>query len=146
MTNLEIDIQIESAQSDIPSAEDLLSWTTAALESHAAEITLRIVDEPESEQLNQTYRKKSGPTNVLSFPFSTQVDTLLHGDLVICAPIVMKEALAQNKPPRAHWAHLTVHGTLHLQGYDHIEVEDAKIMEEREIAILSSLGISNPYE
>lgn len=147
MKNLEIDIQIVSSDADIPLPSQLKQWTQAALENKSAEITIRVVDEPESAELNNTYRKKKGPTNVLSFPMSSpHKNGLLLGDIIICAPIVNKEAQQQHKSPQNHWAHLTVHGILHLQGYDHIQEKEAKIMEAREIEILSGLGIPNPYE
>lgn len=114
---------------------------------------IRIVDEKESAELNQHYRHKPGPTNVLSFPFEwpegldrlEHEDTTLLGDLIICAPVVEREAIAQNKPLLHHWAHMTVHGLLHLRGYDHIEEHEAEEMEIKEIAILKKLHIENPY-
>lgn len=115
------------------------------------ELTVRIVNEEEGSSLNQTYRGKIGPTNVLSFPFELpegmpdDLQLPLLGDIVLCAPLVKKQALEQNKAEKNHWAHLTVHGTLHLLGYDHINAEDAAIMENLEINILSKLGIPDPY-
>lgn len=147
MNNLDIDIQIESDEEDLPSPDDLIRWASAALETSEAEITIRIVDESESADLNNTYRKKTGPTNVLAFPLnSPHSDQTLLGDIVICAPLVSKEAQEQHKISQHHWAHLTIHGILHLQGYDHIEEHDAERMEMQEIKILSNLGIQNPYE
>jgi probable rRNA maturation factor len=145
--NIEIDIQIESSEDDIPPPAELISWTHAALETDAAEITIRIVDEAESALLNLQYRSKTGPTNVLSFPMSSpHQDKLLLGDIIICAPLVAKEAREQDKPCHEHWAHLTIHGILHLQGYDHQNEQDATRMEAQEISILSCLGIPNPYD
>src|ERR1700722_7393937 len=105
MDNFDIHIQIESTHESIPSPEEFINWTHAALEQNEAEITIRVVDEKESTCLNNTYRKKEGPTNVLSFPFDVLIDGVLHGDIVICAPIVSKEAKDQNKLPTNHWAH-----------------------------------------
>lgn len=112
------------------------------------ELTIRIVDLDEMTELNTTYRHKSGPTNVLSFPFeSDEMDEeILIGDIVICAPIVNQEADAQKKTADAHWAHMVVHGTLHLLGHDHEIEAEALVMEQKEIAILKSLGFKNPYQ
>ncbi|MEJ2140858.1 MAG: rRNA maturation RNase YbeY [Gammaproteobacteria bacterium] len=112
-----------------------------------AELTVRIVDESESAALNEEYRQKSNSTNVLSFPFECpeEVELNLLGDLVICAPVVEREAKQQHKNSRAHWAHMLVHGVLHLLGYDHIEEADAEKMEVREVKILESMGFPNPY-
>ena len=125
-------------------------WAAAALNKkhQDAEITLRIVDIAEGKQLNKTWRKKDYATNVLSFPVG---DTLqqapdLLGDLVICAQVVKQEAAEQNKTVDAHWAHLIVHGVLHLQGYDHEIESDAEKMEKKEIQILKKIGYANPYE
>jgi probable rRNA maturation factor len=111
-------------------------------------MVIRIVDEDESAQLNETYRHKSGATNVLSFPFDVPegIELNLLGDLVICAPVLSREADTQNKTIMAHWAHIIIHGTLHLLGYDHIDDVDAQEMEEKEIALLQTLSISNPYD
>jgi probable rRNA maturation factor len=106
-----------------------------------------VVDEAESATLNAQYRGKQGPTNVLSFGFDSPpgVDVPLLGDLVICAPVVVREALEQGKPGQAHWAHMTIHGVLHLLGYDHQTPEQAQIMEALEIAALADLGYADPY-
>ncbi len=134
----------------IPTQTELTKWANAVLESEALqeyEITIRFTDEEESQHLNNEYRGKNKPTNVLSFPFEAPPGMQLNllGDLVICAPVISKEAKEQNKPVDHHYAHMTVHGILHLLGYDHIEDDDANIMEAKEIAILSSLGIDDPY-
>jgi probable rRNA maturation factor len=123
-------------------------WAEAAVKRESAEIVIRVVGSEESAELNEHYRLKAGPTNVLSFPFEPPpgVATDILGDLVICAPVVEKEAVEQRKPLVAHWAHLIVHGVLHLQGFDHIEEHEALTMESEEIAILNGLGFSNPYE
>lgn len=148
--NLAVDIQNASVE-PVPEEEDLRSWITATLAYQArqqdTEITVRLVDEQEMTQLNQSYRGKQGPTNVLSFPADLpgELKLPLLGDIVICAPVVHSEATAQNKPQQAHWAHLTVHGTLHLLGYDHIEEEEATTMEALESAILATMHFPCPY-
>lgn len=145
-----VDLQQVSQLRDIPSSEQFDHWATAALSGYKkpAELTIRIVDEEESRELNERYRKRKGPTNVLSFSFEAPegVELDLLGDLVICAPVVRKEAVEQSKEEWAHWAHMIVHGVLHLLGFDHIEARDAEIMENREIGILKELEINNPYE
>nr|WP_232470275.1 rRNA maturation RNase YbeY [Methylococcus sp. BF19-07] len=137
----------QASSSEVPDASAFRVWAEAALEKPHAEVVLRIVDAEESAALNSAYRGKTGPTNVLSFPFVVPagIPNDLLGDLVICAAVVEREAAEQGKPVEAHWAHMVVHGMLHLQGYDHIEEADAQVMENREIAILQSLGIENPY-
>lgn len=122
-------------------------WAEAACPEGPVTVSIRIVDAPESAQLNQVYRSKSGPTNILSFPFEVPagVPNELLGDLAICAPVVEREAKAQGKPAEAHWAHMVVHGILHLRGYDHIEDADAERMEALEAEILGRLGYPDPY-
>lgn len=142
---------VESACNDAtPSEESFITWVSAALDaSHQARVvSIRLVDEDESQALNSQYRGKDKPTNVLSFPSDLPdfIDDPLLGDLAICAKVVIREALEQGKAVDAHWAHMTVHGTLHLQGYDHINDADAEEMENLEIAILAKLGYPNPYE
>lgn len=148
--NYRIVVQQASRYKKIPSRYYLQRWVNAALtkQRKTAELTIRIVDKPESAKLNQTYRHKDGPTNVLSFPFEAPADLALPpllGDLVICAPLVAAEAAAQNKTLLAHWAHLVIHGVLHLLGYDHLKKSEAAIMETLEIKILKQLGFPNPY-
>nr|WP_305891481.1 rRNA maturation RNase YbeY [Methylomonas sp. SURF-1] len=132
-----------------PDAAQFQIWVDAALSGFQqdSEITIRLVDTEESAELNGQYRHKSGPTNILSFPFEAPpgVELDLLGDLVICAPVIAREAAEQGKLPDHHWAHITVHGVLHLLGYDHIEEQDAEQMEALEIDILSRLNIANPY-
>ena len=132
-----------------PELAKFQSWAAAALQEVAedCELSIRIVDAAESQQLNRDYRGKDKPTNVLSFPFESPVplQPRLLGDLVICAPVVTAEAAEQGKAELNHWAHLTIHGCLHLLGYDHINDDEAEQMENREIAILRQFNIENPY-
>jgi probable rRNA maturation factor len=145
---LHVDIENASSALDVPEEGQFRQWAEAAAKREGAEVAIRIVDEAESAELNRTYRHKQGPTNVLSFPFEVPEDVPndLLGDLVICAAVVEREAREQLKSPAAHWAHMVVHGMLHLQGYDHIEDSEAEAMEAEEIAILATLGFPNPYE
>lgn len=144
---IRVEIQNASAAADVPNPEEFRTWARAAVKRASAEIVIRIVDRPEGTELNERYRGKSGPTNVLSFPFQAPpgiADDVL-GDLVICAPVVREEASVQGKTAEAHWAHLTVHGVLHLQGFDHLEEREAEVMEAEETAILAELGYPDPY-
>lgn len=144
-----VEIQNDDKLSNIPKESEFLSWVEAALVQSYDDLeqTIRIVDESESRELNLQFRGKDKPTNVLSFPSESPfLDYDCLGDLVICAPIVCVEAEQQNKPVMAHWAHLVVHGMLHLQGYDHENTVDAAKMEALEVEILSTLGYSNPYD
>ncbi|WP_111640369.1 rRNA maturation RNase YbeY [Marinimicrobium alkaliphilum] len=150
--NLHIDTQVASASEALPTDDEVERWVAAALAAADyarphAEISLRIVDEPESQSLNRDYRGKDQPTNVLSFPadLPPELDLPLLGDLVICAPVVAREAQEQGKNPTAHWAHMLVHGTLHLLGYDHIDDAEAELMESLETRILTRLHYPAPY-
>lgn len=152
---IHIDLQIETTREQLPSLEQLTLWANKAHQAKESEteITIRIVDTEESAELNETYRGKEGPTNVLSFPFEAPPGIDIHllgesslGDLVICAPVVEQEAEQQEKEPISHWAHMVVHGVLHLQGYDHIEDEEALIMEGLETEIIMELGYPAPYQ
>lgn len=121
----------------------VVRWIRHAL-ANAADITVRIVDAPEAQDLNRSYRGKDYATNVLTFDYSRA--PLVHADLVLCAPVVAREALAQGKSLQAHYAHLIVHGTLHAQGWDHeTSLADARAMEAHEVALLAGLGFGNPY-
>ena len=144
-----LDLQIASTASNLPTEAQIQRWLDAAVEPFApdSEVTVRIVDESESQQLNFDYREKDKPTNVLSFPFQCPpgIELPLLGDLVICAGVVAQEALEQNKSLDAHWAHMVVHGSLHLLGFDHINDDDALEMEAEEIQILAELGFADPY-
>lgn len=150
-----IDLSADVADSQaLPSLEDFSLWVNTAIKAkpikpipRKPELSIRLVDNEESQALNKQYRSKDKPTNVLSFPaeFPEGVDVPLLGDLVICAPVVISEASEQNKTAFSHWAHMTIHGTLHLMGYDHIADADATLMEATETQLLQSLGYANPY-
>ncbi len=142
MSTGEIVVQRCVPAAGIPSAASLRAFARAALPARHGALTIRIVDADESRALNRDYRGKGKPTNVLSFGGEHEV----LGDIVICAPVVAREAAEQDKAPRAHWAHMVVHGCLHLRGYDHELEPDAERMEAREIRILRSLGFENPYQ
>ena len=137
------------AEADIPPPKAFKRWVAAALSGRAesGELTIRVVGVAEGTMLNESFRHRSGPTNVLAFPMdsSPESDLPLLGDLIICAPLVLQEAREQHKAPLAHWAHLTVHGTLHLLGYDHDEPGKAEIMERLEAVIIEGLGYPDPY-
>ena len=143
-----IDLQNDDCLDSIPSPELLKTWVNAALQQSYANLeqTIRVVGEVESGQLNEQFRNKPGATNILSFPDdSTLLEYDCLGDLVICAAIVEAEARQQAKPVEAHWAHMVVHGMLHLQGFDHQQDIEATEMENLEINILATLGYANPY-
>jgi probable rRNA maturation factor len=146
----DIEIQTVFLSPEQPDAAQIQLWVDTALADieHDTEIVVRIVDEQESAELNQQYRHKQGATNILSFPVEIPegIDLNLLGDLVICAPVLAKEALQQNKSIEHHWAHILIHGVLHLLGYDHLDDEQAEEMENKEIALLQKLNIPNPYE
>jgi probable rRNA maturation factor len=141
---LSLSVQFASDADDLPSRAQVRRWVAAALE-HDAEITVRIVDADEAQALNQDYRKKGYVPNVLTFEYGEISPGVLGGDVVICAPVVEREAREQGKPLKDHYAHMTVHGVLHLQGYDHLDPADADIMESREAVILKRFHIPNPY-
>lgn len=165
-----VDVQYATSRRGVPHAESLRAWaelayrrTVAGSRVQAAAniaVTLRVVSPGESRRLNRTWRGKDKPTNVLSFP-ALQFESagkargpearlpanepVQLGDVAICASVVAREAREQRKPPRAHWAHMVVHGILHLLGYDHERDRDAKIMEARETRLLKHFGYSDPY-
>ena len=145
--NADVEVQVASKEKDLPSDRDFMKWTQTALQQEGAGVVIRIVDEEESRQLNHEYRGKDRPTNVLSFPFEAPPEVPSHhlGDLVICAPVVAEEAVRQGKLLQHHWAHMVVHGMLHLQGYDHLNDADAERMESLERELLQNLGIPDPY-
>lgn len=147
--NLAVDVQVASTAPGLPNETDLQHWVEAVLADYGddAELVIRIVDEPESADLNETYRHQQGPTNVLSFPFQPppEIDVPLLGDVIVCAPVVIRQASEQDKEPGAHWAHMVVHGVLHLLGYDHQDDTQAAEMETLETRILAGLGYPDPY-
>jgi probable rRNA maturation factor len=147
-----VDIQYATDDPEIPDARTIKTWVRAALHDLQpdAELTIRIVGLDEGIQLNERWRNTPGATNVLSFPAQSPETAAVPcreyiGDVIICAPVVHKESLQQNKDPGHHWAHMVIHGILHLMGYDHIEAEMAEQMESLEVSILAGLGIDNPY-
>ena len=159
---MNLDLQVACENAHIPSLAQFEQWAQLAVKSHAnaTEFTIRVVEPAESQALNLQYRGKDKPTNVLSFPFeepefedpeiaAAMAQELGHGDylgdLVINADLVAEEAAQQGKTTQHHWAHLVIHGTLHLQGYDHIDDDEAKLMENLEIQLLAQLNIANPY-
>ncbi|MBE9608405.1 rRNA maturation RNase YbeY [Chitinilyticum piscinae] len=148
---LELALQIESTAGGLPDEAQLTRWALAALQpgTVAAEVTFRIVDAEEGQQLNRDYRGKDYATNVLTFTFDDELPAVaglpLLGDVVFCAPVVAREAAEQNIALEAHYAHLTVHGMLHLQGFDHLNDEEAEEMEGLETRILAGLGYADPY-
>ena len=146
---IELELQIASDAQTLPHPSQFREWVSNTLDNRldTAELTIRIVDIDEMTELNQTYRKKSGATNVLSFPaeIDQAFELPLLGDIVICAPVVQKEANDADIELLAHWAHMVVHGTLHLLGYDHIEKKEAEAMEAIETQILTELGYPAPY-
>lgn len=142
MPKLSFSIQYASENENLPSSSQFRRWAKAALRVDT-EVTLRIVDEQEGRALNKTYRGKDYATNVLTFPLTEM--PYLMGDIIICAPVVAAEAREQNKSEEAHYAHLTVHGILHLHGYNHEAEAEAQLMETLETQILKKLGYPDPY-
>ncbi len=142
-------VQRRVAAAGLPSPANLRRWATAALGDAAGDLTIRIVDSEESARLNAAWRGKPYATNVLSFTAGSEFagidDEAPIGDLVICAPVVAREAAEQGKALSAHWAHMVIHGSLHLLGYDHEEESAAEVMEARERVILAGLGFADPY-
>ncbi|MDQ7090663.1 MAG: rRNA maturation RNase YbeY [Methylococcales bacterium] len=143
----QIDLQIASTAKNLPTEMHFQTWVDNVL-NDSSELVIRLVDVSESAELNQRYRHKQGATNILSFPFEApeMVTTSLLGDLVICVPLIEQQALQQHKPLLNHWAHIVIHGTLHLCGYDHENKADADEMETKEINLLKKLSIPNPYQ
>lgn len=144
VANLDIDVQIASRLSGIPDEMQFRKWLRAALPASST-LALRVVNAAEGRNLNNAFRDKDYATNVLTFVYHDAGAKTLAGDVVLCAPVVAREAREQQKSLEAHYAHLTVHGALHLTGMDHESAREAKVMESREIAILEKLGYPNPY-
>lgn len=150
-TDVELQVAVVN-QEGIPDEETLAKWAQKALEiggrTTDAELTVRVVEPDEIQHLNGIYRHMDKPTNILSFPFECpeEVELPLIGDLIVCLKVLQKEALEQHKSIEEHFAHLIVHGCLHLIGYDHIKDEDAAVMEPLEIKAVEALGFDNPYK
>jgi probable rRNA maturation factor len=148
-----VEVQRACPDEGLPSDGQFTQWAALAMTSeHQASVVIRLVEKDESAELNQTYRQKSGMTNVLSFPFEKPeglpeeaLENLFLGDIVICASLVAKEACEQHKLLHHHWAHLVIHGCLHLQGYDHVQEKQAVEMEALEVDLLKQIDIANPY-
>lgn len=151
MTDHQIDIQIACTDTIPVSSEQLVSWIGITLDAHQsnAELTLRLVDTREITELNRTYRKQDKPTNVLAFPGNIpdtiELEFPFLGDVVICPSVMQSEALEQHVALDAHWAHIVIHGVLHLLGYDHMEEDDSVRMQKMEILLLAKLEFANPY-
>ncbi len=149
-SSLKVSVQYAVAQHDAPAAAAIKRWVAAALPERSGTVTVRIVDEQEGATLNRSYRHQHGATNVLSFPFDPPVGVAASvqdylGDIVICAPVVTREAREQHKASEAHWAHMVVHGCLHLAGYDHRREAEARSMETLETRIMNKLSYPDPY-
>ncbi|MBB1485544.1 rRNA maturation RNase YbeY [Oceanospirillum sediminis] len=150
MNNAVIDLQLACDNTGLPEESDFTLWVQRVLDAHentGHEVTVRIVTSEESQLLNHQYRGKDKPTNVLSFPFESPpgIELPLLGDLIVCADVVAAEAAEQGKLLSHHWAHMIIHGCLHLLGYDHIEEQDAEEMEALEVELLAELNIKDPY-
>ncbi|MDE0154098.1 MAG: rRNA maturation RNase YbeY [Gammaproteobacteria bacterium] len=142
----DITVQFVTAEASVPAEKDILHWagSALALDGGGGEVTIRITDEDEMQSLNSKWRNIDKPTNVLSFPLHDAGCPLL-GDIVVCAPVVRREAAQQAIALSAHWAHIIIHGILHLMGYDHTEEREAEIMEAKETALMLELGFPDPY-
>ena len=139
-----VTVQFNTEEPGIPAEDEILHWAGSMLDGEEGEVTIRITDEDEMRRLNYRWRNIDCPTNVLSFPLHDAGSPLL-GDIVICAPVLRREVAQQGKSAHAHWAHMIIHGILHLMGYDHSDETDAESMEAKETAILQDLGFPDPY-
>ena len=147
--SIDIEVQFACSSCKVPTERQFEHWVKAVLPANeSAEVLIRLVDKEESQQLNARYRNLDKATNVLSFPadLPPEIDLPLLGDIIICGPLVEAEAAAQGKTTESHWAHLTIHGLLHLLGYDHQEEAQARAMESRETTILGQVGYPDPYQ
>ncbi len=148
--SVRIDVQVSGSRSGLPAVGKLRHWARSALAGrrNPAELSIRIVDAAESQALNRQFRAKDKPTNVLAFPadLPAELGLPLLGDVVICRDVVAAEAAAQGKAPEAHWAHMVIHGTLHLLGFDHQDPAQAEEMETLETELLAELGWPDPYQ
>lgn len=140
----DVTIQFITTEPCVPAENEIIHWAGSALDGKKGDVTIRVTDEDEMRSLNNRWRNIDEPTNVLSFPLHDAGSPLL-GDIVICAPVLKREAMQQAKSLNAHWAHIIIHGILHLMGYDHMNEKDAEIMETKEAAILHDLGFPDPY-
>ena len=144
-----VDIQRSEALGPVPSDDEIASWVNLVLQHQhcSASVSVRLVDEVEITQLNSQYRELSEPTNVLSFPcdLSDEAGMRILGDIVVCEPVVTREALEQGKNTGDHWAHMVIHGLLHLLGFDHIDSQQAEEMECLEVSLLREINVGNPY-
>ncbi len=147
-TRLEVDLSLGLEAEGLPTEDDFTRWAATVLPPGHWNLSIRLVDAEEGQALNAQYRHKDYPTNVLSFPAELPdgVELPLLGDLVLCVPVVEREAAEQGKPLLHHWAHLTIHGVLHLLGHDHLQEDEAAAMEALEVQALARLGIPDPYE
>lgn len=147
--SIDIEVQYATESKDLPDTKKIKQWAKCSLNNEVkqAELTIRIVGEEEGIRLNEKWRGACGPTNVLSFPYNEDIKNrkTIQGDVVLCAPVIIREAKQQNKSLDAHWAHMVIHGTLHLQGYDHVQENDANEMESLETDILNKLHFPDPY-
>ena len=148
--SVDLDLQVAVDSRDIPARSSICHWAEVTLASVAESrlsLSVRVVESDEIKRLNGEYRGKAAATNVLSFPFDSipGVEAGYLGDIAICNEVVIREAAEQNKSIEAHWAHMVVHGILHLCGYDHIDDDEARDMEDLEVSILNSLGFEDPY-
>lgn len=146
--SLTLELQIASSEQEVPGQTEFQHWLDTCFPELEGSVLVRVVDVEESAELNQHYRQKPGPTNVLSFPFDLPdaIENDHLGDLVLCAPVIRTEANEQGKIQQSHWSHMLIHGVLHLLGYDHLNDSEAEAMEAMEIDLLSRLAIANPYE